>query len=96
VRARLGLVYARMGKRADALKVIDELKELSKRSYVSAHSVSVIYGGLGEKDAAFTWLEKAFEERAESVGWLKVDPRIDSLRDDVRYKDLLRRTGLPE
>ncbi|MFL6468377.1 MAG: tetratricopeptide repeat protein [Pyrinomonadaceae bacterium] len=96
VLARLGLVYARMGRRGDALQVISELKELSKRSYVSAHSIAVIYAGLGERDAAFEWLEKAFDERAESIGWLKVDPRIDSLRDDARYKDLLKRMSFPE
>jgi len=58
--------------------------------------MAVIHAGLGEKDQAWAWFDKAYEERAS---WLsqefKADPRLDSLRSDPRYQDLLRRMGLP-
>ena len=76
--------------------MLDELDQLRKRRYVSAYFVAVIYAGLGETGQAWTWLERAYEERSS---WLtdqvKVDPRLDSLRSDPRYQNLLRRMGLP-
>ncbi len=55
--------------------------------------MAIIYTGLGEKEKAFEWLEKAYEDRSELMTWLKVDPRLDPLRDDPRFQDLLRRVG---
>jgi hypothetical protein len=49
---------------------------------------------LGEKEQAFEWLEKAYEERSSALVYLKVDPSFDSLRDDPRFTDLLRRIHL--
>jgi len=94
--AALGHAYAVSGRAAEARKVLEELNQLGKRRYVSAYFIAAIYAGLGEKDQAWAWLEKAYEERAS---WLsnqvKVDPRFDSLRSDPRYQGLLRRMGLP-
>jgi TolB-like protein/DNA-binding winged helix-turn-helix (wHTH) protein/Flp pilus assembly protein TadD len=92
--ASLGRAYALAGEREKAQKSLDELREISKRRYVSPYLFAVVYAGLGDKDQAFTWLEKAYEERTFFLIWLKVEPRFDSLRDDPRYKDLLRRIGL--
>jgi serine/threonine-protein kinase len=95
VEADTGYVYALSGKKDEALKVIDELKELSKRKYVSSYNVAMIYIGLKEKDRAFEWLENAYQERSDLLVYLKVEPRLDSLRSDPRFADLVRRVGLP-
>ena len=62
--------------------MLEELKQLSAREYVPAPSMAIAYAGLGEKDQAFAWLEKGYEERAFQMQWLKIEPRWDSLRSD--------------
>ena len=96
VLALLGHAYAVSGERAEALKTVEQLKEISQQRYVSAYSFSVLYGGLGEKDQAFQWLEKAYQDRADDLRQLKVDPLLDNLRSDPRFTDLVRRVGLPQ
>jgi tetratricopeptide (TPR) repeat protein len=88
----LGYTYAVAGRKAEARKVLDRLTELSKREYVPAIFVADVHVGLGEKDKAFEWLEKGFEER--SLMFTKVDPMFDPLRSDPRFADLLRRMNL--
>jgi adenylate cyclase len=91
----LGYAYAVAGRRVEAQKVLDQLTELSKRKYVFAASEAQIYAGLGEKDKAFEWLEKAFQQRSiGSAENIKVDVIWDPLRSDPRFADLLRRTNL--
>jgi TolB-like protein/Flp pilus assembly protein TadD len=90
----LGHAYAVSGRRTEALKVLDELNELSKRRYVSSYRVAAIHLGLGETERAFEWLERAVEERDAWLVWLKVDPVLDALRADPRFADLVRRVGL--
>ena len=91
----LGYGYAVSGRRAEAQKVLDELNGLSKHEYVSPVWKAKIYAGLKEKDKAFEWLEKAYEDRSiVSVGFIKTNPMFDPLRTDPRYADLLRRTNL--
>jgi tetratricopeptide (TPR) repeat protein len=94
-RGGLGHVYAVLGKKREALAVLDELKQISTQGYVPATSVAIVYAGLGEKDQAFVWLEKAYGERSFQLQWLTAEPRWDSLRSDPRFADLLRRIGLP-
>lgn len=91
-----GNTLARLGERSEALRVVAGLRALSKQRFVPAVSFAVVYVGLGEKDQAFTWLEKAYEERSSSLVYLRVDSIWDSLRSDPRYADLLRRMGLPQ
>ena len=91
--ADIGHAYAVSGNREEAQKVVDELKELSKQRYVSSYNIALIYTGLGEKDQAFEWLENAYKERSDLLVYLKVEPRLDSLRSDPRFADLLRRIG---
>ena len=55
----------------------------------------MIYVGLDEKDEAFAWLEKAYQERSWFLVWIKMDPQVDSLRSDARFIDLMRRVGFP-
>lgn len=92
----LGAVYGKAGKPAEAQKVLEELKELSKKRFVPAYNIALIYAGLGDKDQAFEWLEKAYQERSSFILLLKVETVLDNLRTDPRYKDLLKRMGLPE
>jgi TolB-like protein/Tfp pilus assembly protein PilF len=96
IRGYLGHVYAVSGRRADAENVLQELKVLSGKRYVSAYCISMIYAGLNDKDAAFEWLEKAYNARASAMAQLAVDPVFDNLRTDPRFKDLLKRMNLPE
>ena len=91
----VGYGYAVTGRRAEAHRVLDKLNELSKHQYVSPIWRVKIYAGLEEKDKAFEWLEKAYEDRSiVSVGYIKPNPMFDPLRSDPRYVDLLRRTYL--
>jgi len=77
--------------------MLDELTELSKQEYVLPASKAIIYTGLGEKDNAFKWLEKGYDERSLGGGeTIKVDPIWDSLRSDPRFADLLRRMNLQQ
>jgi tetratricopeptide (TPR) repeat protein len=95
VKASLGHAYAAAGKRREAQAVIDALREQSKQKYVPSYYFALIYGGLGEKDRAFEWLEKAYAESSTLLAYLKMDPRLAGLRSDPRFADLMRRVGLP-
>ena len=90
-----GYVYAVSGHTSDAKKELEELKRLRKTEYISAVSLAYVCAGLGERDEALSWLEKGFEERAFQMQTLNVDPRLDNLRDDPRFKELVRKVGLP-
>ena len=72
------------------------MKQLSKQRYVSSYYIALIYAGLGEKDLAFEWLENAYKERSDLLVYLNRDPRLDSLRPDPRFADLVKRVGLPQ
>jgi len=90
----LGHCYAALGQSGEARKLLDELQGLSRQRYVSAISRAVIYIGLGEKDAAFKWLERACQEHDPWLGWLNADPIFDSLRADRRFTELLKKVRL--
>ena len=92
--ALLGHAYAVSGRRGEALAVIDQLNELSKRRYVSPYRVAAIHAGLGEKEQAFAWLDRACEERDGWLVWLNLDPVLDPVRSDKRFKRLLKKVGL--
>jgi len=90
----LGMAYALAGRKGEANKVLNELLGLNRRRYVTPAAVTSVYIGLGDKDRAFTWLEKAFQERSYVMAYLKVVPMLDPLRADPRFNDLLRRAVL--
>jgi TolB-like protein/lipoprotein NlpI len=92
----LGYTFAVSGKIMEARKIIDQLTDMAKESYVSPYSMATIYAGLGADDDAFVWLEKAFAARSRSMAWLNVADEMDGLRLDPRFKSLLERIGLPE
>jgi DNA-binding winged helix-turn-helix (wHTH) protein/TolB-like protein/Tfp pilus assembly protein PilF len=93
-RALLAYAYAMAGKRSEALKIVDELGQLSQQKYVSPFAIAVAYIGLGEKDRAFEALEKAYAERSWGMGMLAVNPVFDPVRSDPRFSVLLRRVSL--
>ncbi len=92
--AQLGYVYAASGKRAEAQKVLEQLKEISKQRYVNPANFAMIYTGLGDKDRAFEFLQKQYEAHPFALNFLKVDPVWDSLRSDPRFVALLRQMNL--
>jgi TolB-like protein len=94
--AYLGFAYARAGRRSDAERVIRELQELSAKRFVNPDYIAIIYIGLGENDEAIEWLYRATEARTDWPLFFPVDPVIDSMQSDPRYKELLRSIGLSE
>jgi tetratricopeptide (TPR) repeat protein len=93
----LGHAYAASGNKAEAQKVLDHLKELSTHGYVAPCNVAVIYVGLGEKDEAFAWLNRAYAEHSYTLAeYLTTDARLDTLHSDPRFAELVRRIGLPQ
>ena len=84
------------GRRADALKIAQELTRLSSHAYISFYGPATIYAVLGDKDEAFRLLEKAYEQKFSELLYLAVDPILDGIRSDPRYAHLLRRIGLPQ
>jgi len=93
--AQLGYAYARSGDAVKARQAVDQLMELSRSKYVSPYDIALIYTGLGEKDLAFAWLEKAYVERTGRLLELP-DPAFDSMRSDPRFLNLVKRIGLPQ
>ena len=93
--AGLGHAYAVSGNTVKAREVLNELKALAKQRYVSPYDLALIHTGLGEEDEALDWLEKAYEERSVELALLKVDQRLDTLRKDSRFTDVLRLIGFP-
>jgi serine/threonine protein kinase/tetratricopeptide (TPR) repeat protein len=94
--AALGQGYAASGKRDEAQKILNELQDRAKQSYISPHFMAIIYAELGENDQAFEWLNKAVEKRFPPLIYLEVNPVWDNLRTDPRYEELLRRIGLKQ
>ena len=78
------------------MMVFDELRELSRHRYVSAYDVAMIHVALEDRDAAFEWLNKAWEQHDLQLVSLKVDPSLDGVRADPRFGELVRRVGLPQ
>jgi TolB-like protein/DNA-binding winged helix-turn-helix (wHTH) protein/Tfp pilus assembly protein PilF len=94
--AGIGNLQGYAKKDGDARLTLARLDNMSKTKYVTPYGVALVYAGMGDKDQAFRWLEKAFDDRANWLVWLRFDPRWDSIRSDPRYTDLVRRIGNPD
>ena len=92
--ASLAHAYALAGKGEEARNLLKELTVLARRQYVSPYAFALAYVGMGNKDQAFAWLGKAYDERASALPFVKVNPRLASLHGDSRFHKLLRRLGL--
>lgn len=91
--AMLGYAYALMGEKKEVRKVLARLQRLSEQRYVKPSSRAIICIGLRDKERAFEWLDRAYEDRNELLVMLRVDPRLEPLRDDGRFSELLLRVG---
>lgn len=89
-------IYALMGKRDEALKLLEQMKEASKQRYVPPSGFVVVYSALGDRDEAFAWLERAYAERQPILRGIKTATYAAPLRSDPRFDDLLRRIGLSQ
>ena len=96
VAGSLGWVYAVSGRRADALKIAQEFRDLSSHAYVDFYIFAAIYAGLGDNDEAFRLLEKAYQQHSAPMSYLGIDVFWYGMHSDPRYADLLRRMGLPQ
>ncbi len=94
--AALGHAYGVSGDVTRANQILAQLKQLSTQRYVPAYDIAMVYLGLGKKEEAYRWLEKGFEERSAWMVYLNMDPRLDILRSEPRFIDLVRRVGLPQ
>ena len=91
----LARAYALSGNRAQADQLLSELFAKSRRQYISPFYIALIYAGLGENQKAMDWLEKAYADRSNGMVFLKVDPELDSLRSDPRFRALQAKLSLP-
>ncbi len=94
LRAELARALALAGQSKEAQEILNDLLKRAEKEYVVAYEIAMIYDGLGLKDDAFQWLEKAVQERSYQVSSLAVDPRLDSLRSDPRFSKLLAQLRL--
>ncbi len=92
----LGYAYAVSGQPEKARKLIEELQAASQPEHLAPYHLAMIYFGLGEKDKAFDWLDKACEQRSTQLLWIKTLPELDSVRSDPRFQDILRRMNLAD
>jgi len=93
--ASLGQVLGESGRKEEARKVLQELKHRSEQRYISPCLIALVQIGLGERDQAIASLEQGYADRDQWMLYLKVDPHMDPLRSDPRFRDLVRRVGFP-
>jgi len=93
--AHLGRAYALSGNQDEARKIAEQLKQTARQHYVPAWDMAVLFAAMGDADTAFRWLEESYTKRESQMPFLKVDYRIDPLRADPRFQNMLRRVRLP-
>lgn len=94
--ALLGYVYAKMGRRADAESVIKELEGRYANQSADGRDLAIVYAGFDDKDKALSWLDKAVTDRSVILGFLKLEPLLEPLRNDPRWNDVERRAGVSQ
>jgi serine/threonine protein kinase/tetratricopeptide (TPR) repeat protein len=90
----LAILYARSGRLEDARATMEAVQALSQKQFVSPYGIASYYAVIGDNNRALDWLEKAYAERDGTLVWLKVHPRLDGLRGEPRFRDLLARLRL--
>jgi serine/threonine protein kinase/tetratricopeptide (TPR) repeat protein len=89
-------ILALQGQRAEAEGILEEMRKQSQQNYVSPIIFASVYSALGDRDKTFFWLDKAFQDRSEALGFIRNDFRFDPIRNDPRYKELLQRIGFTQ
>lgn len=89
-----GCIFALTGHREEARQTVEELRALARQRYVPSLSLAFVSAALGKMDAAMAWLQRAFDEQDSLLVWLRVEPRLDNLRSDPRFKELEEPVGL--
>jgi Flp pilus assembly protein TadD len=92
--SKLAYIYGRCGRTAGARDALHQLFQSHRRDPIDPQAVAEAYAGLGDKDRALAWLEKAYEQHSNEIVALRVSPAYDPLRGDPRFQDLIRRIGL--
>jgi TolB-like protein/Flp pilus assembly protein TadD/predicted Ser/Thr protein kinase len=90
----LAILYARAGRHDDARATLEAVQALAQKQFVSPYGIASYYAVIGDNDRALDWLEKAYSERDGTLVWLKVHPRLDGLRGEPRFRELLARMRL--
>jgi TolB-like protein/Flp pilus assembly protein TadD len=93
--AGIGHLYGQMGRRADALRMLERFQAMSAQGYVSPYGPALVYLGLGDREQTITWLQRSYDERSNWMVWLLKDPRWDPMRGDPRFEDIVKRVGFP-
>jgi TolB-like protein/DNA-binding winged helix-turn-helix (wHTH) protein/Tfp pilus assembly protein PilF len=93
--AQVAVALAVEGRSGDAFRIAHDLEAISRKRYVSPYGLAQIYAASNKKEDTFKWLQAAYDDHAAWMGYLTVDPIFDRYRSDERFKDLLRRVGLP-
>ncbi|MGC1648258.1 MAG: winged helix-turn-helix domain-containing protein [Candidatus Sulfotelmatobacter sp.] len=93
--AQVAVALAVEGRSGDAFRIAHDLEAISRKRYVSPYGLAQIYAALNKKEDTFKWLQAAYDDHAAWLGYLAVDPIFEQYRSDERFKDLLRRVGLP-
>lgn len=95
--AQLGYTYGVAGQEREAEEILNRMKSLSSRKFVTSYGMALLYATLNQNDQAFLMLDKAYEERSNWLVWLTTDPRWNSaFRADKRFSELVDRVGLPQ
>ena len=94
--AARGFVEGAAGRPEKAKAVLTELQDIATRRFVTAYGVALVYAGIGDSEAALTWLDRAFAERSHWLVWLRLDPRFERLQADPRFSELLDRIKFPQ
>lgn len=93
--ALLAYAHARLGERGGALSILEKLRATSKKTFVPAFYFALVYAALEDKEQAFIWLEKGYEERFARFAYLKLEALWEPLQSDERFSSLIRRVGIP-
>jgi hypothetical protein len=94
--AARGFVAGIAGRTDEAQNTLLELRQLAGKKFITSYGVALVHAGLGQWDSAFTWLNKAFDERSHWLVWLRLDPRWKGSRSDPRFAELVSRVGFPD
>ncbi|HEU0178372.1 MAG TPA: protein kinase [Blastocatellia bacterium] len=92
----LGYAYASAGQQDNAQQILNTINGLKGESHTSPYLIAAIYGALNDREQAFLWLEKAYDEHSDILVYLKVDPILENLRADPKFRNLIQRVRLPE